>query len=153
MFVRRLIVGLVVIFLWVAHDSDMASGQSPELREAFTTYSTLYEQGRYAEAELLYWEALAIVETNLGPDHLSVAGHLDALAQVFRAQGRETEAEDFRSRAQAIRSKDVASSASAQRLDDRAQAVSLGLLAIERSPPPRLPGLGQPTGGSNTDSW
>ncbi len=49
MHVRRTILCLAIIFFWAAHDPDMASGQSSELMEAYNSYNTLYQQGRYSE--------------------------------------------------------------------------------------------------------
>ncbi len=102
MFVRRLIVGFVAIFLWVAHDSDMASGQSPELREVFTTYSTLYEQGRYSEAEPYAKEALKLGTQEFGPNDPTTATLLNNLAVLYEAQGHYAEAEPLAKRALAI---------------------------------------------------
>ncbi len=51
MHVRRTILCLATIFFWAAHDPDMASGQSSELREAYNSSKTLDQQGRYSEAE------------------------------------------------------------------------------------------------------
>ena len=50
MHVRRTILRLAAIFFRSAHDPDVASSQSPELTEAFKSFNTLYQQGRYSEA-------------------------------------------------------------------------------------------------------
>ena len=50
MHVRRTILCLAAAFLWAAHAPDMASGQSSELMEAYNSYNTLYQHGRYSEA-------------------------------------------------------------------------------------------------------
>ncbi len=51
MHVRRTILCLATIFFWAAHDPDVAYGQSSELMEAVSTFKSLYQQGRYSEAE------------------------------------------------------------------------------------------------------
>ena len=50
MHVRRTILCLAAAFLWAIYDPNMASGQSSELMEAYNSYNTLYDQGRYSEA-------------------------------------------------------------------------------------------------------
>ncbi len=51
MHVRRTILCIAATFLWATYDPDMASGHSSELMEAYNSFSTLYQQGRYSEAE------------------------------------------------------------------------------------------------------
>ena len=58
-----------------------------------------YRQGRYADAERLYKESLALDEKNLGPDHPDVATTLNNLALVYKTQGRYTDAEPLYKRA------------------------------------------------------
>jgi tetratricopeptide (TPR) repeat protein len=53
----------------------------------------LKEAGRYADAEPLYKQALAIFAKARGPDHPSVALALTDLAELYNAQGRNAEAE------------------------------------------------------------
>ncbi len=60
MHVRRTILRLARKLFWAAHNSDVASGQSPELMEAYNSYNTLYQQGRYSEAEPYAKEALRL---------------------------------------------------------------------------------------------
>ncbi len=102
MHVRRTILCLAAAFLWATHDPDMASGQSSELMEAHKSYKTLYQQGRYAEAEPLYQRSLAIREKALGPEHSDVAQSLNNLAALYDAQGRYADAEPLHKRALAI---------------------------------------------------
>lgn len=59
----------------------------------------LEERARYRGAEPLYQRSLAILEKALGPDHPHVAGSLNNLAALYRAQDRTTEAEALKSRA------------------------------------------------------
>ena len=62
-------------------------------------------QGRYADAEPLYKQALAIVKKALGPAHPDVAMSLENYAHLLRATGRSTEAAKMEARAKAIRVK------------------------------------------------
>src|SRR6266850_4830181 len=54
---------------------------------------TYCHQGKYAEAELLSQEALAIDEEILGAEHQAVAGDLEALGWTYARQERYAEAE------------------------------------------------------------
>ncbi len=67
--VRRTILCLATIFSWTTHDPDMASGQSSELMEAYNSYNTLYQQGRYAEAEPLFGRSESTNETVFSDRH------------------------------------------------------------------------------------
>jgi hypothetical protein len=55
-------------------------------------------QHRDAESELVFEQALAILEKNLGPRHQEVGVALRYLAALYEAQGRHAEAEDYRRR-------------------------------------------------------
>ena len=102
MHVRRTILCFATIFFWAAHDPDMASGQSPELMEAYTRYNTLYQQGRYSEAEPYAKEALRLGTEEFGSNNPNTAVFLNNLAEVYRTQGRYTEAEPLYKRALVI---------------------------------------------------
>ena len=65
----------------------------------------LYERARFAEAEALFKQALAIRETALEPEHPDVARSLNNLGAVYSEQGRYSEAESLYQRALAIREK------------------------------------------------
>ncbi len=91
MHVRRTILCLATIFFWVAHDPDVASGQSPQLMEAYNSYITLYQQGRYSEAEPYAKEALRLGTDEFGPNDPSTAALLNNLAELYRAQGKYAE--------------------------------------------------------------
>ncbi len=93
MHVRRTILCLAAAFLWAAHDPVMASGQSSELMEAFNGFNTLYQQGRYSEAEPYAKEALRLGMGELGPNDPITASLLNNLAAIYEAQGRYAEAE------------------------------------------------------------
>ncbi len=102
MHVRRTILCLATIFFWAAHDADMASGQSSELMEAYDSFNTLYQQGRYSEAEPYAKEALRLGTEELGPNDPTTAALLNNLALLYAAQGRYAEAEPLYQRALAI---------------------------------------------------
>ena len=66
MHVRNMILCLGTVFLfaaafvWATYDPDLASGERSELMEAYNRYNTLYQQGRYSEAEPYAKEALRL---------------------------------------------------------------------------------------------
>ncbi len=68
MHLRRTILCIAVTFLWATHDPDTASGQSSKLMEAYNSYNTLYQQGRYSEAEPYAKEALRLGTEEFGPN-------------------------------------------------------------------------------------
>ena len=103
--VRRTILCLVAISFWAAHDPDMASGQSPEFMEAYNSYTALYQQGRYSEAEPYAKEALRLGTEEFGPNDPTTTVFLNNLALLYEAQGRYTEAEPLSKRALAISEK------------------------------------------------
>ena len=102
MHVRRAILCLATIFFWAAHDPDMASGQSSELVEAFNSYNTLYQQGRYSEAEPYAKEALRLGTEEFGQDDPTTADLLNNLALLYEAQGHYGQAEPLYKRSLVI---------------------------------------------------
>ena len=102
MHVRRIVLCLAAAFLWATYKPDMASGQSSELMDAYNSFNTLYQQGRYSEAEPYAKEALRLGREEFGPDHPNVAIVLGNLAEVYRAQSRYAEAEPLYRRSLAI---------------------------------------------------
>ncbi len=68
MHVRRTILCFAAAFLWATHGPDMARGQSSELMEAFNSFNTLYQQGRYSEAEAYAKEATTPSTTERTPE-------------------------------------------------------------------------------------
>ena len=62
-----------------------------------------YSQGRYAEAESLYRQALAIRENVLGKNHPDTAESYNNLALLYKTQGRYEEAEPLLKKALEIR--------------------------------------------------
>ncbi len=103
MHVRRAILCLATIFLWAAHDADMASGQLSEFMEAYSSYDTLYQQGRYSEAEPYAKEAVRLGKQEFGPSHPNTATTLNNLAALYHKQGLYAEAEPLYERSLAIR--------------------------------------------------
>jgi tetratricopeptide (TPR) repeat protein len=67
----------------------------------------LSERARYAEAEPLYQQALAIWEKALGREHPDVATGLNNLALLYKSQGKYAEAEPLYQRALKIREKSL----------------------------------------------
>ena len=82
----------------------------------------LYRAGRYAEAEALIRESLAILREQLGADHPDVATSLNNLAALYRVQGRYGEAEPFHQQSLTIRREQLGA-------DHPAVATSLNNLA------------------------
>jgi tetratricopeptide (TPR) repeat protein len=96
---------LAAAFVWATRDPDMTSGESSELMEAYNGYNTLYQQGRYSEAEPYAKEALKLVTEEFGPNDPNTAALLDNLALLYQAQGHYAEAEPLYQRSLAIREK------------------------------------------------
>ncbi len=86
MYVRRTILCLATIFVWAVHDPSVASGQSSELMEAYNSFITLYQQGRYSEAEPYAKEALRLGTEEFGPNDPTTAALLNNLAELYEAQ-------------------------------------------------------------------
>ncbi len=111
MHVQNMILCLVTVFLlaaaylWATYDPDMTSGELSELMEAYNSYNTLYQQGRYSEAEPYAKEALRLGTEELGPNDPTTAALLDNLALLYEAQGYYAEAEPLYQRSLAIREK------------------------------------------------
>jgi tetratricopeptide (TPR) repeat protein len=80
--------------------------QSPKSARAHRNVAfVLKRNGRYAEAELHFHQALTIREKALGPDHPQVATVLKNLAMLYYVQDRYADAEPLFKRALAIREK------------------------------------------------
>jgi tetratricopeptide (TPR) repeat protein len=62
----------------------------------------LYRAGKFAQAEPLFRQVLAIAEKALGPEHPNVATSLNNLAGLYDAQGQYAQAEPLYRRALAI---------------------------------------------------
>ena len=78
----------------------------PDLADTLHNLALLYvNQGRHAEAEPLYQQALVIYEKALGPDHPSLATTLENYASLLHKTERDTEATILENRAQAIQAK------------------------------------------------
>ena len=85
---------------------DQTEPLAPDDVRRATTRTTLAElylaQARHGEAEVLYRQALAVMEQALGPDHLDLASHLVTMAEFYIDQGVYSEAEPLYERAVAI---------------------------------------------------
>jgi len=74
--------------------------------QSLNKVATLYIlQGKYAEAERLNKQSLAIAEKVLDPDHPDLAAVLESYARLLRKTGRDSQAAEMESRAAAIRAK------------------------------------------------
>jgi tetratricopeptide (TPR) repeat protein len=105
MHVRRTILRLATKFFRPAHDPSVVSGQSSDLMEAYDSFITLYQQGRYRDAEPYAKEALRLGTEEFGPNNPSTADFLNNLALLYDVQGRFAEAEPLYKRALAISEK------------------------------------------------
>ncbi len=87
-----------------AIDLQTASDQEEDFANSLSWLARLYRlQGRYAEAEPLFLQALDIRQRQLGDDHPDVAASLNSLALLYQGQGRYAEAEPLFLQALAIR--------------------------------------------------
>ncbi len=68
----------------------------------YNSFNTLYQQGRYSEAEPYAKEALRLGIEEFGPNDPSTAEFLNNLALLYYAQGRYAEAEPLYQRSLAI---------------------------------------------------
>ena len=83
----------ILTILKKVQSADQASLDT-EYLISLNNLAELYRaQGRYADAEPLYLEALEIKRTALGAAHPDTATSLNNLAQLYRAQGRYADAE------------------------------------------------------------
>ena len=96
---------LAAAFIWVTYDPDLASGERSDLMEAYNRYNTLYQQGRYAEAEPYAKETLRLGTEELGGNDPALTPLLDNLANLYRAQGRYVEAKSLYKRSLKIKEK------------------------------------------------
>lgn len=92
-------------FVWATYDHDVASGERSELMEAYNSFNTLYQQGRYSDAEPYAVEALRLGTDELGRNDPALVALLDNLANLHRAQGRYSEAEPLYKRSIVIKEK------------------------------------------------
>lgn len=93
---------------YVAEAGAKSGEDSAEYATALTWLGWVYkQQQRYADAEPLLKQALAIRERVYGPDHPLVATSLNNLAGVYQYQDRGAEAEPLLVRVEAIRAKAV----------------------------------------------
>jgi len=93
---------LFATVLCVVLVSGVASGESAELMEAYDGFNTLYQQGRYTEAEPYAEEAWRLGMEEFGPNDPTTALLLNNLVLLYQAQGRYDEAEQLYKRDLAI---------------------------------------------------
>ncbi|MCA2621865.1 MULTISPECIES: tetratricopeptide repeat protein [unclassified Microcystis] len=75
----------------------------PNITENLNNLAKLYQsQGRYAEAEPLYLQALELRKRLLGENHPDVSSSLNGLAKLYNSQGKYEEAEPLYLQALAI---------------------------------------------------
>jgi tetratricopeptide (TPR) repeat protein len=100
----RLILALAALFA-TALGAPQASANDPIAEAAMLDRQAeaLYQQGRYADAELRYKRTLAIREKAFGPNHPDVATSLSNLAVVYEAEGRPAAAEPLLWRSLVVR--------------------------------------------------
>ena len=94
---------LLAAVLCVVLVSAMAWGQSPGLMAVYNSYSTLYQQGRFSEAEPYAKEAIRLSTEELSPEHPHTAAFINNLALLYQDQGKYYEAEPLHHRALEIR--------------------------------------------------
>ncbi len=87
--VRWLCIPCFLVAFW----PGLALAQSAALIEAYDRFAALFEQGRYTEAEPFAVEALRLGEKEFGPAHPTIATLLNNMAEMYRAHGRQAEAE------------------------------------------------------------
>ena len=76
-------------------------------KEPYSKVLPLYQQGRYEEASKVAEEALHVAEKTFGPNHPHVAVSLNGLGELYRAQGKCSEAEPLHNRSLEIFEKAV----------------------------------------------
>ena len=62
------------------------------------------DQGKLAEAEVMYEQALAGYEKALGPEHISMLRTINNLGLLYQQQGKQAEAEIMFQRAKNVQS-------------------------------------------------
>jgi hypothetical protein len=94
---------------------DLATGKrNAEMRSASEPFFTRAEDRRslgltmWKNAESLYWQALAIREKTLGPEHPDVATTLTRYAALLRKKNRGVEADEMEARAESVYKRAVA---------------------------------------------
>ena len=67
----------------------------PDIGQSVSNLGILYQsQGRLAEAEAMFLQAVLLFEKALAPDHPETATGLTNLGQVYQAQGRFMDGEE-----------------------------------------------------------
>jgi len=87
----------------ILRDANKTDWQTVEADSLNNLAQTLYVQGNYDEAELLFKRSLEILEKTLGQNYSEVASSLNNLAELYQAQGKHAQAEPLFKRSLAIR--------------------------------------------------
>src|ERR1700683_2855642 len=82
-----------------------ASGQPDDAAQLRRQAAKFIAQGNYAQAEPLLTLSLAAEGKSAGPDNLSLTAPRDALAALYRAEGRNPDAQKMYERSLAIHEK------------------------------------------------
>jgi CHAT domain-containing protein/Tfp pilus assembly protein PilF len=94
--------GLIVLG-FLLYETESASAQSPELRQAYLQGKTLRKAGRYEEAIPFHQKALKLVEEEVGSSHPAITKLINNLAGLYRSLHRYADAEPLFKRSLAIR--------------------------------------------------
>jgi tetratricopeptide (TPR) repeat protein len=123
------------------------AGKRPHVVALNNLASVYAAEGGYAEAEALYKQALALIESAMGPDYSEVSAYLNNLAMLYHTQGRYSEAQRLYERAVTIVENaygqddlnlgafltNLAAAYDAQGMHDKAQHLYKRALAIKES--------------------
>ncbi len=82
-----------------------AGAQTPELDALHKTYTKIFEEGKYSDAERLARQAAELCEKRIGPDHVKCGWALKSIADSIRFQGKFADAEAVYLRVLQIREK------------------------------------------------
>ncbi|MBL4574712.1 MAG: tetratricopeptide repeat protein, partial [Opitutaceae bacterium] len=86
-------IAVVFFLLWSGASSVFAQSAGDQWKALNQEVLQLYQAGEYDRAIVVAEKALAIVEKNVGPDHLGVAASLNTLALPYQKQGQYEQAE------------------------------------------------------------
>src|SRR5688572_29019717 len=110
--ITRLLLLCTLQIVVLVGTSNLAFPETAQEKQALAEATKLYKQGltlfnagKYVEAEPLYLRALAIREEIRGAEHPDVADSLNSLGLLYRTQGQYVRAEPLFHRALAIREK------------------------------------------------
>ena len=93
----------VCVLLWLTAPYVFAEGAGIEWDILNDEVMELYRSGKYDRGVVVAKKALEVAETNVGPNHRSVAISLNNLAFLYRVQGHYAQTEPLEQRAARIR--------------------------------------------------